>query len=341
MAAVSSFGRFRDRYGITKMPRAQKNGYVKVQVNGKASSLHVLVCAAFHGLKPSLKHEVDHVDMNPGNNKASNLRWITKSENIRASWAKNLNRRSDTASRSKPVLARKMGMTEWKRYESANAAARYLGVNPGTISKIVGGKGFRAGGYEFVRDIPNEPVCYQGEVWKHVERSNAAVSSYGRFRDSHGISKLPRAGKNGYVKVQVDGKSHLLHVLVCAAFHGSKPSPKHEVDHVEMNPGNNSASNRRWVTHSENIRASWAMNPNRQSNVIKSSKPVLARRVGALDEWQRYESFSDAARCLGVNSGTISKIVCGNGSCTGGYEFVRDAPHEPDCFEGEVWKLVA
>lgn len=42
---------------------------------------HRLVCMAFHGLPPTKKHQTQHLDGNPANNKPANLRWGTQYEN--------------------------------------------------------------------------------------------------------------------------------------------------------------------------------------------------------------------------------------------------------------------
>ncbi|MDR7232787.1 hypothetical protein J2X45_003897 [Caulobacter sp. BE264] len=70
-----------------------RNGYrfVRLYRNGRCSSLMVgpLVCAAFHGLRPSADHQADHIDSDRTNNSPWNLRWLTRSENLaRASTTK-------------------------------------------------------------------------------------------------------------------------------------------------------------------------------------------------------------------------------------------------------------
>jgi hypothetical protein len=43
--------------------------------------IHILVCETFHGLRPSVLHEVRHLNGDCIDNRASNLAWGTRSEN--------------------------------------------------------------------------------------------------------------------------------------------------------------------------------------------------------------------------------------------------------------------
>lgn len=45
-------------------------------------AVHRIVAYAFHGNPPSSEHVVDHIDTNRMNNRADNLRWVTRLENI-------------------------------------------------------------------------------------------------------------------------------------------------------------------------------------------------------------------------------------------------------------------
>jgi hypothetical protein len=44
--------------------------------------VHRIIAIAFHGEQPSEKHIVDHIDTNRRNNRAENLRWITRLDNV-------------------------------------------------------------------------------------------------------------------------------------------------------------------------------------------------------------------------------------------------------------------
>jgi hypothetical protein len=55
-------------------------GYMRF--NGQV--VHKIVATAFYGEQPSSVHVVDHIDTNRGNNRAENLRWVTRLENLTA-----------------------------------------------------------------------------------------------------------------------------------------------------------------------------------------------------------------------------------------------------------------
>ncbi len=48
----------------------------------RSFSVHRLVCTAFHGEPPTSKHEPNHIDTCRTNNRADNLEWLTRKENL-------------------------------------------------------------------------------------------------------------------------------------------------------------------------------------------------------------------------------------------------------------------
>ena len=70
--------------------RSQLNTYRRIGINNSVYSVHRLVCYAFHpiyeyGSLVEYSHlDVDHIDHNKSNNNSSNLRWVTKSDNVQA-----------------------------------------------------------------------------------------------------------------------------------------------------------------------------------------------------------------------------------------------------------------
>ena len=58
--------------------RVTKSGYLEIG----SARIHRIVATAFHGEAPSDAHVVDHIDTNKHNNRPSNLRWLTRLENV-------------------------------------------------------------------------------------------------------------------------------------------------------------------------------------------------------------------------------------------------------------------
>lgn len=88
---VSVDGRFRRRDSHKQMSQGKEiNGYkiVLLCTNGKqyARLSHRLICEAFHGPPPFPKAMVDHIDRTRTNNHASNLQWVSRSENAKRFW---------------------------------------------------------------------------------------------------------------------------------------------------------------------------------------------------------------------------------------------------------------
>ena len=360
VAQVSSHGRFRDTRGKVKSPIAMKSGYKTVGVQGKHHLMNRLVCGAFHGPAPSPAHEVDHIDGDPGNNRAENLRWVTRAENIQHAYATNKKRRSSAPQRSKPVRgALNKEPRQWVTYASVMEAARQLKLNPGAISNCCHGKTTHAGHYVFEFDTEAAaPEVVGDEEWRDVVENpdeglcRAAlavrhqwprVSSHGRYRDMSGIVKSPIARKDGYKEAGILGKSHKLHRLVCRAFHGEAPSPDHtEVDHIDGNPGNNHKDNLRWVTRAENIQHGYNTNKNRRSNAPQLSKPVRGAKLGEEPrQWVTYASAHEAAQKLNLNRSSISLCCNGKQTQVGHYVFEFDAEAAaPEVIGDEEWRDV-
>ena len=93
------------------------------------------------------------------------------------------------------------------------------------------------------------------EEWRDIKDFNYQVSNIGRVRNSKGLIIKPHINKGGYIELHLgkDGKhfNKKVHRLVAEAF---IPNPWNKpcVDHIDTDRTNNSISNLRWTTHSEN-----------------------------------------------------------------------------------------
>lgn len=85
-----------------------------------------------------------------------------------------------------------------------------------------------------------------------LKKSNTnAVGQRGRKYNNRIYEKISIATQHS-AKGPFIRKNFWLHILVCTAFHGPRPSPKHQVDHINRDRWDNRPENLRWVTCHEN-----------------------------------------------------------------------------------------
>lgn len=119
----------------------------------------------------------------------------------------------------------------------------------------------------------------------------------------------PGANTDGYLRVDLrkdkERKQFLIHRLVAEAY---IPNPNNydTVDHIDFDRTNNCVNNLQWMSHSENCRK-------RRDN---GSKPVRCIELNTI-----YPSIREAARCLNLDSSSISKACRGELKKTGGYHW--------------------
>lgn len=97
------------------------------------------------------------------------------------------------------------------------------------------------------------------EVWKPIPSyPGYEASSFGAVRSTPAISKsggyyiLSQNLTGSYLGCQLNTKRGRVNRLVCEAFHGPAPSPKHEAAHFDNNELNNREDNLEWQTSKQN-----------------------------------------------------------------------------------------
>lgn len=168
------------------------------------------------------------------------------------------------------------------------------------------------------------------EVWRDVVGYEGLyqVSSEGRLRsiprlvNSKNNSFALKQGKvlDGYVDPKGYTQAHLyrdgrcrttsLHIVVCEAFHGPKPTDEHQVAHGNGRPSDNAASNLRWATPKENsadrlIHGTDGRGEKAPSGKLTAAQVTEIRR----DHGGFYGEGMRLARKFGVTNAQITNII--------------------------------
>lgn len=89
--AVSSDGEVKNRINDTYlMPCYDKNGYLYLNIRGKTTHVHRIVADRFCPKIDESRLQVDHINRDCTDNRASNLRWCDSSTNLRNRNSKNI-----------------------------------------------------------------------------------------------------------------------------------------------------------------------------------------------------------------------------------------------------------
>ena len=123
----------------------------------------------------------------------------------------------------------------------------------------------------------------------------------------------PKPETSGYARIRHKGTNYPVHVLVCGAFHGSRPEG-HTPDHIDRDRGNNAASNLRWASKRE-----------QQLNRKRPRPQCNAQRFEVKDvnapvdvPWTEFHGSHRAAEYIGVCAKTVrraAQLHCKAGVC--------------------------
>lgn len=115
-------------------PQINKDNYhevdLKWETNRTKQKVHRLVCQAFHGPPPDEDSEVDHLDMDRGNNSKSNLEWVSKAENIQR---RNASGSDPGGKTKKPVVLTSIANNTCLLMLSHSDAIKYLVISAPTF----------------------------------------------------------------------------------------------------------------------------------------------------------------------------------------------------------------
>jgi hypothetical protein len=159
---VSDLGRVRHRRVCAPIlrPCRDRYGYPTVLLNRKRCKIHRLVCEAFHGSAPAGK-EVGHLNGDKADNRAVNLAWITRAENVRHMREHGVLRIGRPPREAMPRGSHNRAS---KLTETIVADAR---------ARFAAGESGRRLAKEFGVTSANMSRAIRGESWRHVAEGDA------------------------------------------------------------------------------------------------------------------------------------------------------------------------
>ncbi len=156
------------------------------------SQVHRLVAHAFLVPPPSqAAWQVNHIDGNCSNNRADNLEWVSRSENMRHSYATDPSRGNAGSKRARPVMIRPLGSCNWTNFSSVKEAAEAMSQPYRTVLGRCR-RNSQVDGYEY-NFAPVQQVELPGEEWCPMIDPRSGMRVGGRMVSSQGRIKS-RAG---------------------------------------------------------------------------------------------------------------------------------------------------
>ena len=159
------------------------------------------------------------------------------------------------------------------------------------------------------------------EQWREIPGYDYSVSDQGRVSSrKYGkwLVMKPARDSQGYLCISLcDGsgkkRTTKVHQLVVAAFLGPKPTPGHEINHIDGVKTNPRVDNLEWVTKSENTRHSYDVLGNKaargdalpHTKVTETDVREIRRRCAAGESQRR------VAMGYGITQSAVSLIVSG------------------------------
>lgn len=141
---VSNFGRVKNKEGHLMTPslRGDKRLYYGLTIDGKSETIHRMVAKAFLSNPDGLK-EVNHKDSNKSNNRADNLEWCTREQNMKhasdSGRIKHGSKHSSAKLTEEKVLEIKKLFSENNKL-NRKEIARVYGIDSSNITRLLNGK---------------------------------------------------------------------------------------------------------------------------------------------------------------------------------------------------------
>lgn len=290
-------------------------GYPIYKIKGKHLKVHRLLSQLF---KPNydfnINNEVDHIDRNKDNYNLSNLRWVSRAENVN-----NKNFPSYIGNKLYVAYIDKDLKIESFRLSSEDIYTKYNDTNKNYKYRILESIRLKCrfdNYYWKIYDL--DLINYlQGRtvdesLWKEHYLGGFFVHPIGLIKNKRGIvtpgtSSLEKNYQDKRYSLNINGIKHSkrVHILVAEVFlNNNQPIPKGlVVDHIDTNPSNNCLGNLRITSQKGNM--------NNPLTVKKLSKRIVDK------DGRIFESISACAKFYKVSVQAIWARLNGRRPCNG------------------------
>ena len=274
-------------------------------LSGKGYYLHRIVAEHFID-NPDNLPEVNHIDGDFYNNKAENLEWISKLDNMRHASENNLIKRY-----TRGVILTNKETNEVKFFEKVVDCAKYLDCNPSKISLTCNGK--RVDQLWDMKYEKEERKIEENDdiIWKeYPECPKYLVSNTGEVKLKKTDRIMQGSKVNGYrfVTLFIDKATpklnRLIHRMVAQTFLDN-PDDKPVVNHIDTDILNNHVDNLEWVTYKENMNTEETIKNLRKG---KNSKKIHQILIKTGEIVNTFNGGSDGEKKSGINTEVILRI---------------------------------
>ena len=306
---ISSYGNIRNNTRNGRLirinyERLRKNNtrarpYLSVDGKSKGYYLHRIVADHFIS-NPDNLPEVNHKDGNFYNNRADNLEWISKNDNMRHAVKNNLIKRF-----KRKIIVKNKINGEITHYDSLTECASSLGYSNSTISNTCSGKRVDSLYSMNYMESPNLQIyntnVSNDTIWReYPECSKYMVSTCGQVKNKKTNRIMMGSKVNGYrfltlhINRDIPKLNRLVHRMVAQTFLPN-PDDKPQVNHKDSNILNNCLDNLEWVTARENMNSHETLKnlkKGKENHMLLVGNPILQINVNDGSIVRRFDSAS-------------------------------------------------
>ena len=308
---VSNLGKIRNKntmYILKAKPK--KDGYIILYLSlgnkiKKSISVHRICLTTFIFNDDEEKIVIDHINRNKTDNRISNLRWSSYSDN---------NKNKEVLSiKGKKIEQYSLDGVLIKVWNKTTDACKELNIKNQSISAVLKNKQKTAAGYIWKYSIEN----IEGEIWKKIPsiEKEYYASNYGRIKKNNDDSTITYGNKkkNGYHAINIKDKDYFVHRLICLTFLKNLEN-KPFVNHIDGNKSNNKIINLEWINHKDNVIHSYKL---RNGQVLNN---ILSRKVLQIKDnliINKFDSLSIAVKETGIKG--LKNCCYGKRKTAGGF----------------------